>query len=118
LKTARNFWLSNALDGYKAVLLLPDPDSHLNALFISALSEKTKNFAVISTIDIDTRGGKLIKTTPEMIDSIISLYSLYRFTDRLIIASSSLPLGEKLQNLLQSGIITMREYAEIVAERL
>jgi hypothetical protein len=118
LKIARDFWLSNALDGYKAVLLLTEPDSALSSCFISVLSEKTYNFAVLSAADVDTKGGKLIKTTPEKINSIINLYSLYRFTDRLIIASFSLPLGEKLQNLLQSRIITTRDYAEIVAERL
>jgi len=40
---------------------------------------------------------------------LIKLYSLYAFTDKLIIGSLDLPYGRKLRNLLESGIATEDE---------
>jgi hypothetical protein len=109
---------SDILKKYEAILIFPEPDSTLHAPLIAALSAKTLNFAVLSATDVQIKAGKLIKTTPEMIDEIISLYSLYRFTDKLIIASFSLPYGQKLQNLYYNGFITIDDYADIMVHRL
>jgi len=42
-------------------------------------------------------------------ERLLDLYSLYAFTDKLIIGSFDLPRGRKLRNLLDSGTATEDE---------
>ncbi|MDR1132649.1 MAG: hypothetical protein LBL05_00715 [Synergistaceae bacterium] len=39
-------------------------------------------------------------------EDLFALYSLYAFTDKLVIGSFDLPHGRKLRNLLDSGVAT------------
>ncbi|MDR2089459.1 MAG: hypothetical protein LBP73_08900 [Clostridiales Family XIII bacterium] len=39
----------------------------------------------------------------------MELYSLYAFTDKLIVGSFDLPHGRKLRNLLDAGLATEEE---------
>lgn len=45
----------------------------------------------------------------EQAEELLELYSLYAFTDRLIVGSLDRPHGRKLRNLLDSGIATEEE---------
>ena len=50
---------------------------------------------------------------------ILALYSLYAFTDKLIIGSFDLPHGRKLRNLLDSGVATEDELInDVILEML
>ena len=89
-------WQGKCLDSVDFVLLLPHTNTHLNALLRSAF-----------TLKLGDRRGVVIEG--EQADELLALYSLYAFTDELIIGSLDLPHGRKLQNLLDSGVATEEE---------
>ena len=92
----RNTWNNAHLDAADYILLLPHDDTHLNAQLRAAFKEKLRN-----------RRGTILEGRHT--DELIALYSLYCFTDKLIIGSFDLPPGRKLRNLLNSGIATEAE---------
>jgi len=93
---ARDYWRDNDLDRYDLILLLPETDQALNARIRAAFEGKF--------------GGRSITVIEgEAARQILTLYSLYEFTDKLIIGSFDLPYGRKLRNLLDNEIATEDE---------
>jgi len=86
-------WTDNNLDGVDYVLLLPQDDVRLNTLLRSAFAAK-----------LGKRRGVVVEG--RQADELLKLYSIYAFTDRLIIGSFDLPWGRKLRNLLDCGVAT------------
>ena len=84
------------LDSFDYILLLPHDDFRMNSMLRSAFAAK-----------LDGRRGIIIDD--ERARLLIELYSLYAFTDKLIIGSFDLPYGRKLRNLLYSGGATEEE---------
>ena len=83
----------NSLD---YILLLPHDDKRFNASVRSAF-----------TLKIGSRRGAVVEGRSAL--EIIALYSLYNFTNKIIIGSLDLPHGRKLRNLIESGIATEYE---------
>ena len=91
-----DFWHKSNADNADYVLVLPCDDK----CFSSKLSFvfKTK---------LGSRHGVIVEG--EQAKQLLNFYSLYAFTDKLIIGSLDLPHGRKLRNLLDSGIATEEE---------
>lgn len=87
--------LVTGLDSYDFILIFPH-DNTLNNKIRSAFTAK-----------LGSRRGIIIEGEPA--EDLLTLYSLYEFTDRLIIGSFDLPHGRKLRNLLDSGVATEDE---------
>ena len=100
IEKAREYWFAHSLDNYDYILLLPDEDESLNLQIRE---------------EYETRLGHAIGTVIEGYNArlLTMLYSLYAFTDKLIIGSFDLPHGRKLRNLLESGVATE---AELISE--
>ncbi|CAM3691750.1 hypothetical protein COLU111180_03150 [Cohnella lubricantis] len=94
LEKARTYWNLHSLDEFDFVLLLPDSNGEWNNKVRTAFQAKSTGSR---TVILE---GKL---------DLLTLYSLYEFTDKLIIGSLDLPHGRKLRNLLESGIATEEE---------
>jgi hypothetical protein len=90
-------WCESEIDHYDFVMLLPHENPRLRAAFIKKLGD---------------RHGIIIEG--EQAEELLRLYSLYAFTDKLIIGSFDLPYGRKLRNLLESGIATEDELIDDV----
>jgi len=78
------------------ILLLFDIDDNLYETINSAFESK-----------LCSRKGIII--VGEQASQLLSLYSLYDFSDKIIIGSFDLPNGRKLRNLIESGIATEEE---------
>jgi len=88
---ARKYWLDEKLDEYGFVLLLPGTDDALNERIKTAFEAKLCGAAGIS---IHSESARLLT----------SLYSLYNFSDKVLIGSFDEPYGRKLRNLIDSGV--------------
>lgn len=88
-------------DSYDYVLLLINDNENLNGLIRAAFAAK-----------LGERRGVVIED--EQTKILLDLYSLYAFTDKLIIGSFDLPNGRKLRNLLDCGIATEQELIDDV----
>jgi hypothetical protein len=93
---AVKLWRDNVKSDIDFALLLPQNDEHRNALFRTVFNSK-----------LGDRCGIIFEG--EQAIELLTLYSLYAFTDKLIIGSFDLPQGRKLFNLLDSGIATAEE---------
>lgn len=93
---AVEYWHANSLDDIDFVLVLPHDNEQMNNMLRKAFTEK-----------LGKRTGAIVRGREAR--DIINLYSLYAFTDKLIIGSFDLPHGRKLRNLLDSGIATEEE---------
>ena len=78
------------------ILALPDYDELFNRRILISFNAKLAG-----------RAGIVVETKTAR--ELIQLYSLYSFSDKLIIGSLDLPYGRKLRNLLESGIATEDE---------
>ena len=78
------------------ILLLPHDNPQLNSYIRSTFITK-----------LGHREGVIIEGVQA--NEMLELYSLYAFTDKIIIGSFDLPHGRKLRNLLDSGIATEEE---------
>jgi hypothetical protein len=96
VQDACSVWRSEVCDNAVCVLLLPHEDEHLNALL-----------RVMFTARLGDRCG-LVAENPHA-RNLLELYSLYAFTDKLIVGSFDLPHGRKLRNLLDAGLATEEE---------
>ena len=94
--SARAYWRDHDLDRFDYVLLLPGMDDALNERISAAFAAKLGGCR-----------GTVIEG--RQADGILSLYSLYAFTDKLIIGSFDEPHGRKLRNLLDSGVAAEEE---------
>ena len=87
------YWRNSNLDEYKYILLLPGTDevvnTHIKAAFESMLC-----------------GDNGISICGEAARQLTALYSLYKFSDNVLIGSFDEPAGCKLRNLLNSGVAT------------
>ena len=120
-ESGREYWFHNHLSKYDFILHFPHADHQLNTQMLSAFETKLQSWT-------DKNGGncpsavvlsssaifksKFFATeliSEEISDNILALYSLYAFTDKLIVGSFDLPHGRKLRNLLDSGIATEDE---------
>ena len=112
----RRFWIKNKLDKYDYVLLLPEKNFVFSSKVLKAFAYKLDNLvdmgrsvkAVVlsfENIPINNLFEQIIITEVEAY-AIISLYSMYKFTGKLIIGSFELPHGRKLKNLIDCGIAT------------
>jgi hypothetical protein len=85
--------ISRLIDSYDYVLLLPDRSSE-SVRIVNAFHKMTTGLNI-----------KVIEYDNDDLD-LYTLFSLYEFTDKLIIGSFDFPPGRKLRNLLDSGIAT------------
>jgi len=131
MQKGRAFWLKRNLDAYHRILLLPDGNGPLEAQIIDMLVgnltslqgpyvPNQKPLACLAAVPFDHAPGfEWITVTPEEIEGLTSLYSMYEFTDKLIFVSFDQPYGRKLHNLLETGIAEEKELiADIILEAL
>lgn len=76
-------------------------------LLVTADIEFNEKLCTTFTDRLDGRRAVIIKG--KQAEDLLYLYSLYAFTDKLIIGSLDLPYGRKLRNLLDSKIATEDE---------
>ena len=98
---ARGYWIDEGLDKYDFVLLLPGADEALNERIKAAFEAKLCGAAGISIL-----GEAALQLT--------ALYSLYSFSDKVLIGSFDEPYGRKLRNMLDSGVAAEDELIEDV----
>lgn len=84
--------LEEILHSHDFVLLLPNPSEGIASAFKRKLGHCK---------------GMIIEG--EAARQILALYSLYEFSDKIIIGSFDEPYGRKLRNLLNSGVATEEE---------
>jgi len=123
---ARIYWLENFLDAYDFVLLLPHRDDALNRLLLDAFRMKLQGLidaesglrpeaVVLTPACVTADAFYTVKTiSEETVKSLIALYCLYEFTDKVIIGSFDLPYGRKLRNFLDCGLASEKELADMV----
>jgi hypothetical protein len=121
---ARDYWLNNHLDEYDYILLFPQNDERLKSvlcdnfkamLLYGGTGEAPKKALVLFTgapLKNGTYESRAISS--ETADDILCLYSMYEFTDKLIVGSFELPYGRKLFNFLNCGIASENELADAV----
>jgi hypothetical protein len=95
LNNARLYWLNNEFDNASFILVFPATDA-LNSRIRAAFETK-----------LGERRGTVVEG--RNVEDLLALYSLYAFTDKLIIGSFDLPHGRKLRNLLDCGIAMEEE---------
>lgn len=101
----RELWLSYHLDSYDFVLLLCEEDWEIRKLLVDLFGQKLLqggyNGIVISDQTIETKSFcEVIVWSEKMIDSVLRLYMLYEFTDRLIIGALEKPYGRSIKNFV------------------
>ena len=89
-KEAHAYWHEHGLGRFDHILLLPGNDTALNGRIRCAFEAK-----------LCGRTGAVVEG--DAARSLVALYSLYAFTDKIIIGSFDLPYGRKLGNLLYCG---------------
>lgn len=117
----RHYWLSNSLNDYDFVLLLPHVDVAFNEglldILNKKLSEATRRYDVLVLTTVKVKESEKHETrhiSKEMADALLLLYCMYEFTDKIIIGSFDLPHGRKLKNLSDCGIAHDRELIDKV----
>jgi hypothetical protein len=98
---ALSCWYGNGLGDFDRVLLLPHEKRQLNRKIRSAFENK-----------LNGRKGAVVEG--EAARELVRLYSLYAFTDKLIVGSFDEPPGRKLRNLLTGGFATEDELIDDV----
>jgi hypothetical protein len=92
LSDAQSYWLKDEIEDASFVLVLPSADA-LDTSIRAAFEAK-----------LGGRRGVVVEGRNA--EGLLALYSLYAFTDKLIVGSFDLPHGRKLRNLLDSGVAT------------
>lgn len=108
------------------VLIFSEEDNLLNYKALSILKQFTKekdikNILIISNQEIIKKVGglffdgniKFIFMDISYIDSIIKLYELYMFTDKLIIVSLDKPEGREASNIIEKELMSLEEVVSI-----
>lgn len=95
-EAGRRYWNFIDQEKYDFVLLLPDEDAEVNRLMKKAFEEM---------LVLNKSTGKILSILDKTISyedarCLIQFYSMYRFTDKLIIGSLVQPYGRKIENLL------------------
>jgi hypothetical protein len=89
-REAAALWQAQGCGARDFVLLLPGGDAGLNDRIRAAVA-----------VTLGGRRGAVVEGRDAR--DLLALYSLYAFTDKLIVGSFDLPHGRKLRNLLDSG---------------
>ncbi|MDR2572645.1 MAG: hypothetical protein LBD23_20455 [Oscillospiraceae bacterium] len=76
-------------------------------LILPQQSPINEKICTVFVSKLDNRSGIII--AGKQADELLYYYSLYAFTDKIIIGSLDLPHGRKLRNLLECGIATEEE---------
>ena len=119
-RCGREYWLERRLDDYDVILLLPHRDADLNGLMLQGLQTRLERSGTMRTVvlavdSVEQNPRYIVEMiSDDMAECIVTLYSMYAFTDRLIVGSFTLPPGRKLQNLLDSGVATASALADTV----
>jgi len=101
----RKYWNALQLDSKEFVLLLPnDTDEEMAAICREAFSDMLEKEGVAGRV-LCVDDGTI---SQEASGNLIQLYSMYRFTDRLIIGSLDKPYGRKIKNLLSLDNMDLR----------
>lgn len=111
------FWCKNDLDAYSRVLILPDGNGSLASIAMGLLADMQtlpakdlKPIAIVAAAPISCIPGIVwITASKDEMDCIITLYSMYEFTDKLVFVSFDKPYGRKLHNLFETGIAGEKE---------
>ena len=96
IEDALDIWHARDYDDIDFILLLPHECERFNTYIKSEFCKKLRG-----------RSGAVVYGREASI--LITLYSLYAFTDKIIVGSLELPHGRKLRNLLDTGIATREE---------
>ena len=87
---------------------MEDIDKILNANdFVLVMPLKNDKIKSMFIAKLGYRRGVIIEGSQA--EQLLKLYSLYSFTDKLIIGSFDFPYGRKLRNLLNSGVAAEEE---------
>lgn len=119
-------WAQYACEDYDIVLLLPQRDDRLNNIMCDCLSRRLRadramgrenneqpSAMVLCVEPLDNTDDVVSRVISEdMADSLMTLYCLYEFTDKLIIGSFELPYGRRLQNFIDCGVTTEQRLAD------
>ena len=99
IRKAVRYWHEKNLEEYDYILLLPDEDKAFSERVRAAFNVKLQRCSDISGISIDGDAAM----------QLVMLYSLYNFSNSVLIGSFDEPYGRKLRNLLDSGVATEDE---------
>ena len=115
-KHAQNL-LECIMDSYDYFLMLPHKDSRLNHMICGALEatleklSETEKFMgvpkvlVLTEMELaESEWYDLRNLSKYDLDSILDLYRMYEFTDKLMIGSFELPYERRLNNLIAARI--------------
>lgn len=118
------FWIKNSLYQFDYILFLPHNDTRLNLLLCDAFEKKLGEESVIGSdqkalvLSVEQiRESELYIyriITGDLADSILTLYGMYKFTDKLIIGSLELPYGRKIRNLLTCDIDSEKDLLDSI----
>jgi len=109
--SARTFWLNNNIEQYEHIMLITRTDIVKSIMLLLSENECDKELLlVLSEFEIPMSPYySILYISKEIAEGLITLYSMYEFTNRLVIASFDLPHGRKLQNLLDCRVATQEE---------
>lgn len=119
-RRGREYFVERHLGEYDVILLLPHGDAELNGLMLQSFLARLERCGsaraiVLAVAPIEQNSHYIVEIVSEdLAKCIITLYSMYAFTDRLIVGSFTLPPGRKFQNLLNSGVATASALADTV----
>ncbi len=109
--------LEKYLEEYSSIIIFDDRNEEISryklAFFESDLKAYEQKKILIMGLknDVDTAKKEYKIITEQEYSSILQLYRMYEFTDKLRIVSHFLQFGSML-NYLSTGIITEEEYFE------
>lgn len=121
----RQYWLSNNLDYYDFVMVIPKDAEADRELFVCLLANKIaqtngQGIMVSATDELEKeeRRCKIKPCTDEEAQNLIYLYSMYEFTDKLIIASFKQPFGRSLENYMGYMALNKKKIASMALFKL
>lgn len=122
----RKIWLElvdkYGLEGNFRVVLFPSDDKDINTISVKAmrkLSEKVEKLIALSysqeVLSWDVKESNIILQlfSRKEAEALMRFYSMYEFTDKLIIASLDEPEGRKGKGLIGAKGITLEELVNI-----
>lgn len=127
-QSGRKLWLSlvkeHDITDRTYVIVLPSYEEQKFTYVINAMENliylKTPDKVIVLSEKSDSECSKysvvdFIRCTKEEINSIICLYSMYRFTPNLIVASLTEPAGRMGSGMMKKGNMDMEELFDMVS---
>ncbi|MGD9559029.1 MAG: hypothetical protein AB7V55_00290 [Oscillospiraceae bacterium] len=110
------FWRQNALEAGGQVLLVPKADAELVPLLLRVLHARAgERVRLLSQLPLEeTAFVAPTRISQQDEDGLLALYTLYAFTQKLVVVSFRLPCGRKVHHLLQCGLATPEELIRTV----